>query len=136
MRDLKIRLDQHNHITLHPGVLERMENVVVRVNQPENSRNPDKTFDIKFDVDGLLTVRGDGDDSRRYTPVLTADNKWVSRDSTGVREIELDKAAIPDIVTREKANGRHRSPSAKKRQAERIRQMGCLPRPGAGEVAE
>lgn len=100
VNDVKVRLDQASYVVLPITLLAGMQEMTIslRKDRWQSQRlvkAQPKQFTIKFDRDGLLSVRGaEGQD--RYTPVLTSNtSRWVQRTEADglvdVREIELDE---------------------------------------------
>lgn len=114
MHDIKVRLDQQSYVVLPVTLLAEMTELTVSTRKDKAYagrqlvKAQPKTFTIKFDKDGLLSVRGaDGQD--RWTPVLTSNtSRWIQRSAahglTDVREIELDA-----LQTKACANSRTRT---------------------------
>ncbi len=104
---IRVRLNKDYFLELPVTLLERLNVVTVAVQaegqplsacrkQPNQNKrvNSEKRFDIGFDADGLLSVRGVGEDERRWNPVLTSNtNRWVHRQQkhglVEVNEIEI-----------------------------------------------
>lgn len=130
MQEVKIILGAQKVLKLSPGLLEEVESIEVRMSGHEQ-----KVYDLRWDGDGLLTVRGAGENGECFTPVLTPGCKWVLRDAQGVREIELDEAPIPELKDYERIEYGTGPHAAKTRQAKRLRQMGGSETREPGEVA-
>jgi hypothetical protein len=104
-KEIRVNLSKDCYLDLPVTLLERMKEVRVAVKSnpqilhaaklPHNQRKErEKVFNISFDEDGLLCVRGVAEDER-WNPVLTSNtNRWVQRVAADglveVREIELD----------------------------------------------
>jgi hypothetical protein len=105
-KEIKVYLSKDYYLELPVTLLERMNEVRVavkmeglplsatRAKPPQNRRrNNEKSFNIAFDEDGLLCVRGVSDDDR-WNPVLTSNTgRWIHRREqyglVEVREIEI-----------------------------------------------
>lgn len=142
MRDLKVRLDQTSSIIITPGLLGVLTEVSVAVRQPDRitGRVDRKTFDLKYDEDGLLSIRGSGENERDFAPVLTAENKWVLRDKAGlVSIIDIDAAPVPDKLptpeSKTEYGKRYRKKAAEARAAKSLGPLGGAETPASEGVA-
>lgn len=104
-QDIRVRLERDVFVTLPVTLLAQLDEIVVKVaaldrrasHRTFNGKDKPtkKSYNIAFDADGLLSVRGIED---RWLPVLTSNTaRWIRRSMkdglVDVTEIELDALA-------------------------------------------
>lgn len=105
---LKLRLEHGVYIELPAALLERINELIVRVYTPgvtasrrksvmDHRVNNEQSYSLGYDSDGLLSVRGIAG-SDRWTPALVKDGLWIRRTFGDDGEATLREVSVDSLL--------------------------------------